>query len=76
MERESRLGFVTRGRVLGAAVLAFMAVGFFDAGRDVERTAHPQAKSYNPVTWVAVPIANFVESAGIVNAPHPESSSR
>jgi hypothetical protein len=69
METEPRLGFITRPRVLGALALSVAAIGFFQAGRDVEHPNDTQIRIGDPLSWIAAPIADFAESVGLVDTP-------
>ena len=70
MEVGPRLGFMTHARVLGALALSVAAIGFFQAGRDVEHPNGTRIALEDPISWVAAPIADFAEAAGLVDTPN------
>ncbi|HEY5152800.1 MAG TPA: hypothetical protein VII55_02390 [Candidatus Saccharimonadales bacterium] len=75
MERDPLFGFITGARLLGALALSVMAVGIFQAGRDVEHPNGDSVEIGHPVSLIGGPIASFLESSGIVDkpveTPHP-----
>jgi hypothetical protein len=69
MEHGPRLDFITRARALGALALTVVAVGSFQAGRDVEQPNGTQLSIDSPVSWVAAPVADFLEKIHAVDTP-------
>jgi hypothetical protein len=73
MEKAPRLK-KSAARTAGAvAVGLVIGVVGFQAGRDTENPYGTEVKAYNPLTWIASPIASGVEELGIVSTPSKEN---